>query len=71
MNLSARDKMGIKSKARAAFIAKWGEHGDGVKLLAQVLRMQIKHGTGDLNTELSKAFTRVGLDIIDAIVDEL
>ncbi|MCC6573153.1 MAG: hypothetical protein IT462_05115 [Planctomycetes bacterium] len=71
MPLNARDKMSVKTKARAAFTAKWGEYGDGVKLLAQVLKMQIKHGTGDLNTELSKAFTRLGLDVIDSIVDEL
>ncbi|GIK51532.1 MAG: hypothetical protein HUU03_03060 [Planctomycetaceae bacterium] len=69
--MNARDKMGIKTRARAAFQAQWHEHAEPVKLVCQVIRMQIKHGTGDLHTELSKAFVRLGLDVIDAIVDEL
>ena len=69
--MNIRDNAGIKTRAKAAFTAKWHEHAEPVKLVCHIIKMQIQHGTGDLHTELSKAFTRVGLDVIEAIVDEL
>ncbi len=69
--MNIRDKAGIKTRAKAAFTAQWHEHAEPVKLVSHVIKMQIKHGTGDLHTELSKAFVRLGLDVIEAIVDEL
>ncbi len=66
-----RDKNGIKTRAKATFETKWDDYSSGVKLVSQVIKSQIKHGTGDLNHELSKAFRQLGRDVIDAIVDEL
>lgn len=66
-----RDKAGIKTRAKAQFEVKWDDYSSGVKLVAQVIKSQIKHGTGDLHGELSKAFRQLGFDVIEAIVDEL
>ena len=69
--MNIRDKAGIKVRAKATFGAKWDDYSDGVKLVTQVIRSQIRHGTGNLHEELSKAFRRLGHDVIDAIIDEL
>ncbi|MEE9312600.1 MAG: hypothetical protein V3V10_09340 [Planctomycetota bacterium] len=66
-----RDKGAIKTKAKAQFDLTWDEYSDGIKLVSQVIKSQIRHGTGDLNHELAKAFQKLGRDIIDCIVDEL
>lgn len=69
--MSVRDKMGVKTRAKAIFNARWDEYSSGVKLVSAVIRAQIRHGTGDLHGELSKAFRQLGNDIIECIVDEL
>lgn len=69
--MNPRDKAGIKTRAKAQFTVKWDDYSSSVKLVAQVIKAQIKHGTGDLHGELSKAFRQLGNDVIDAIVDEL
>jgi len=69
--MNPRDKAGIKTRAKAQFTIKWDDYSGSVKLVAQVIKAQIKHGTGDLHGELSKAFRQLGMDLIDAIVDEL
>lgn len=69
--MNTRDKMGIKTRAKAQFAIRWDEYSSGVKLVAQVIRAQIKHGTGDLHGELSKAFRQLGNDVIECIADEL
>jgi len=69
--MSVRDKMGIKTRAKATFNARWDEYSSGVKLVSAVIRAQIRHGTGDLHGELSKAFRQLGNDIIECIVDEM
>jgi hypothetical protein len=69
MNL--RDRNSIKIKAKAQFNVRWDEYSSGVKLVAQVIRSQIRHGTGDLHGELAKAFRQLGNDVIECIVDEL
>ncbi|MBX3473178.1 MAG: hypothetical protein KF754_02265 [Planctomycetes bacterium] len=69
--MAMRDKAGIKTRARAQFEIRWDEYSSGVKLVAQVIKSQIKHGTGDLHGELSKAFRQLGFDVIDCIVDEM
>ncbi|MDC1141654.1 hypothetical protein OAU50_01060 [Planctomycetota bacterium] len=66
-----RDKNGIKTRAKAQLDIKWDEYSDGIKLVAMVIKSQIRHGTGNLNHELAKAFRQLGRDIIDSIVDEL
>ncbi len=66
-----RDKGGIKTKAKAQLDILWDEYSDGVKLVSSVIKSQIRHGTGDLNHELAKAFRKLGRDVIDCIVDEL
>lgn len=66
-----RDKAGIKTRAKAQFEIRWDEYSGGVKLVAQVIKSQIKHGTGDLHGELAKAFRQLGRDVIECIVDEL
>ncbi|MBX3458486.1 MAG: hypothetical protein KF696_00820 [Planctomycetes bacterium] len=65
------DKAGVKNRAKAQFNVRWDEYSSNVKLVAQVIKSQIKHGTGDLHGELSKAFRQLGTDIIECIVDEL
>lgn len=65
------DKAGVKNRAKAQFNVRWDEYSGNVKLVAQVIKSQIKHGTGDLHGELSKAFRQLGNDIIECIVDEL
>ena len=69
--MSVRDKVGVKTRAAAQFNTRWDEYSSGVKLVTQVIRAQIRHGTGDLHGELSKAFRKLGNDIIECIVDEL
>jgi hypothetical protein len=69
--MNGRDKNGIKTRALAQFDVRWDEYSSGVKLVAQVIKSQIKHGTGDLNGELAKAFRQLGRDVIECIVDEL
>jgi len=66
-----RDKAGIKTRAKAQFGIRWDDYSSGVKLVAQVIKAQIRHGTGDLHGELSKAFRQLGNDLIECIVDEL
>lgn len=69
--MNIRDKNGIKTRAKGEFNVRWDEYSSHVKLVAQVIRAQIKHGTGDLHGELSKAFRQLGNDVIECIVDEL
>ncbi|MBE7493054.1 MAG: hypothetical protein HS108_15040 [Planctomycetes bacterium] len=69
--MALRDKAGIKTRAKTQFEIRWDEYSSGVKLVAQVIKSQIKHGTGDLHGELSKAFRQLGRDVIECIVDEL
>ncbi|MCA8919324.1 MAG: hypothetical protein KDB68_00075 [Planctomycetes bacterium] len=69
--MSIRDKGGIKTRALAEFNVRWDEYSTGIKLVSQVIKAQIRHGTGDLNAELSKAFRKLGKDVIECIVDEL
>ncbi|MBK8205804.1 MAG: hypothetical protein IPK87_03300 [Planctomycetes bacterium] len=69
--MSHADKTGLKTRAKAQFNVRWDEYSSNVKLVAQVIKAQIKHGTGDLHGELSKAFRQLGNDVIECIVDEL
>lgn len=69
--MNIRDKNGIKTRAKSEFNVRWDEYSSNVKLVAQVIRAQIKHGTGDLHGELAKAFRQLGNDVIECIVDEL
>lgn len=69
--MQIRDKTGLKTRAKAQFNVRWDEYSSGVKLVAQVLRAQIRHGTGDLHGELSKAFRQLGNDVIECLVDEM
>lgn len=69
--MNAHDKAGLKARAKAAFAVKWDDYSAGVNLVAQVIRSQIRHGTGDLHGELSKAFRQLGNDVIDCLVNEL
>lgn len=69
--MAIRDKVGTRTRALAQFDTRWDEYSSGVKLVAQVIKSQIKHGTGDLHGELAKAFRKLGHDIIECIVDEL
>lgn len=69
--MNVRDKAGIKTRAKAQFEVRWDDYSSGVKLVSQVIKAQIKHGTGDLHGELSKAFRQLGRDVIECIVDEL
>lgn len=69
--MNIRDKNGIKTRAKSEFNVRWDEYSGNVKLVAQVIHAQIKHGTGDLHGELSKAFRKLGIDVIECIVDEL
>ncbi|MCC6465451.1 MAG: hypothetical protein IT463_08955 [Planctomycetes bacterium] len=69
--MNVRDKAGLRTRAKAAFATRWDEYSSGVKLVAQVIRSQIRHGTGDLHGELSKAFRQLGNDVIDCLIDEL
>jgi hypothetical protein len=69
--MNIRDKNTIKTRAKGQFNVRWDEYSSGVKLVSQVIKSQIKHGTGDLHGELAKAFRQLGNDVIDCIVDEL
>lgn len=69
--MNVRDKAGIKTRAKAQFAVRWDEYSSGVKLVAHVIKAQIKHGTGDLHGELAKAFKQLGNDVIECVVDEL
>lgn len=69
--MSIRDKSGVKTRAISEFNVRWDEYSSGIKLVTHVIRSQIRHGTGDLHGELSKAFRKLGQDIIECIVDEL
>jgi hypothetical protein len=69
--MNIRDKAGIKRRALSTFDVRWDEYSSGVKLVTAVIRAQIRHGTGDLHAELSKAFRKLGHDIIECLVDEL
>jgi hypothetical protein len=50
---------------------RWDEYSSHVKLVSQVIKAQIRHGTGDLHAELAKAFKQLGNDVIECIVDEM
>ncbi len=69
--MSHPDKTGLKTRAKTQFNVRWDEYSSNVKLVAQVIKAQIKHGTGDLHGELSKAFRQLGNDVIECIVDEM
>ncbi|MCA8914623.1 MAG: hypothetical protein KDB90_04355 [Planctomycetes bacterium] len=69
--MAIRDKAGIKTRAMAQFNVRWDDYSSGVRLVTAVIHAQIRHGTGDLHGELSKAFRKLGNDIIECIVDEL
>ena len=69
--MTIRDKAAIKTRATATFDVRWDEYSSNVKLVVAVIRSQIRHGTGDLHGELSKAFRKLGHDLIECIVDEL
>lgn len=69
--MTIRDKAGVKTRAMNTFNVRWDEYSSGITLVSAVLHAQIRHGTGDLHGELSKAFRKLGHDIIECIVDEL
>jgi hypothetical protein len=69
--MNPRDKMGLRTRAKAQFNVRWDEYSSNVKLVAQVIKAQIRHGTGDLHAELAKAFRQLGNDVIECIVDEM
>jgi len=69
--MAQRDRNAIKTRAQGQFNVRWDEYSSNIKLVAQVIRSQIKHGTGDLHGELAKAFKQLGNDVIECIVDEL